>query len=262
MRADGAAGAGTRAATAADFLTTLRGEQARFADALRVAQASLPKHDGQLAHLAALQLRLTIQFLDAQRAILTHRAQVDEQVERIQIAYDLPSSEVDGPIDTSRPFSQLDLSSAPRQLTSMLDDWWCAETLDGKAALDAVMHAAGRRSEEPPTDLVDEGTDLLPLAAQVVLTASPGGEDLNALLDALAASMESRAVPDPGAGVASVVPDVDEVLIRLDGPGADERFSRFWEPETVSSGQAAPAVSGGRRATRWTERPVSLAWNR
>lgn len=72
------------ASAAADrFLSTLRSEQARYLAAVEEARARLAQDDGQLAHVAAIQGRMSRQFFDAQRAILRRRADTDAEVARI-----------------------------------------------------------------------------------------------------------------------------------------------------------------------------------
>jgi cell division septum initiation protein DivIVA len=65
------------------FLDTLRKEQTRFLDAIGQARSLLGGQSGQLAHVTAIQGRLTRQFFDAQRSIVARRAEVDAEVERI-----------------------------------------------------------------------------------------------------------------------------------------------------------------------------------
>lgn len=65
------------------FFARLAGEQTRFLDAMTEARRDLRSEPGQLAKAAALQGRLTQQFLDAQRSILRGRAEVDAIVARI-----------------------------------------------------------------------------------------------------------------------------------------------------------------------------------
>jgi hypothetical protein len=71
-------------AAADRFLTTLRREQARYLAAVEEARAQLEQDDGQLAHVAAIQGRMSRQFFDAQRSILRRRADADAEVARIE----------------------------------------------------------------------------------------------------------------------------------------------------------------------------------
>ncbi len=68
------------------FLTTLRTEQARFLEVVRQAQSQLQRDGGQLGQVAATQLRMTQQFFDAQRSIMSRRADVDAEVALIDVA--------------------------------------------------------------------------------------------------------------------------------------------------------------------------------
>ncbi len=65
------------------YFDRLTREQARFVDAVAEARRLIDGEPGQLAKTAALQGRLTQQFLDAQRSILRGRADVDTKVARI-----------------------------------------------------------------------------------------------------------------------------------------------------------------------------------
>jgi hypothetical protein len=65
------------------YFDALRREQARFLDAIGQARAALGHDAGQIAHLSAVQGRLTRQFFDAQRLILQRRAETDAEVARI-----------------------------------------------------------------------------------------------------------------------------------------------------------------------------------
>ena len=65
------------------YFDRLTREQARFVDAVAEARRLIDGEPGQLAKTAALQGRLTQQFLDAQRSILRGRADVDAKVARI-----------------------------------------------------------------------------------------------------------------------------------------------------------------------------------
>ena len=65
------------------FLDTLRKEHCRFLEAVGRARSTLGRESGQLAHVTAIQTRLTRQFFDAQFAIMQRRAQVDVEVAAI-----------------------------------------------------------------------------------------------------------------------------------------------------------------------------------
>ena len=65
------------------YLARLGNEQAQFLAALADANRSVHPSHGQVAKLVCLQLRLTQEFLDAQRAILKRRAQTDATVAAI-----------------------------------------------------------------------------------------------------------------------------------------------------------------------------------
>jgi len=65
------------------YLARLGDEQAQFLSALADANRSLHPSHGQVSKLVCLQLRLTQEFLDAQRAIVKRRAQTDATVAAI-----------------------------------------------------------------------------------------------------------------------------------------------------------------------------------
>jgi len=66
-----------------EYLARLGDEQAQFLAALADANRSLYPSHGQVSKLVCLQLRLTQEFLDAQRAIVKRRAQTDAAVAAI-----------------------------------------------------------------------------------------------------------------------------------------------------------------------------------
>lgn len=173
----------TRRPDTDDFLATVRAEQARFLATIRRACSELPRESGQLACVAATQARLAQQFFDAQRAILTHRADVDAAVERIggsstsdstavatgttvpvsrNFAHRSPRQElaelglavVRTKADTDSLADMIDDAFEPdepsgivqqRQLAALLDTWWSTAKADGAEAVDdARAHAAMR----------------------------------------------------------------------------------------------------------------------
>ncbi len=66
-----------------EYLARLGDEQAQFLAELADANRSLHPSHGQVSKLVSLQLRLTQEFLDAQRAIVKRRAQTDATVAAI-----------------------------------------------------------------------------------------------------------------------------------------------------------------------------------
>jgi len=99
-----------------EYLTRLGDKQAGFLSALAAANRSLHSSQGQVSKLACLQLRLTQEFLDAQRAILKRRAQTDAAVAAIAtdaaIAADALVAEVRSRTTIIDDASNLDASSA------------------------------------------------------------------------------------------------------------------------------------------------------
>jgi hypothetical protein len=68
----------------ATFFETLRAEQEQLLKSLRQASSLLDSDAGQLAAFAAVQLRLTQRFFDAQRGLLRRRATVDAEITRLR----------------------------------------------------------------------------------------------------------------------------------------------------------------------------------
>ena len=64
------------------FLDAVKAAQALYLETIRLAHSRLADQ-GQLAHVAATQGRLTRQLFDAQRSILVRRAEIDAEVARI-----------------------------------------------------------------------------------------------------------------------------------------------------------------------------------
>jgi hypothetical protein len=112
------------------YFAVLRKEQARFLDAIAEARSLL---DGsrRFARATAIHAQLTRRFLDAQRAILKRRAEVEAEMAL-------------GAIDTDFEVHQSDGTEAARQLAALLDTWWHAENQTGRKMLDA---ARGRADE-------------------------------------------------------------------------------------------------------------------
>jgi len=91
------------------FMDTLRREHERMLQTIGHARSLLGDESGQLAHVAAIQGRLTRQFFDAQRSLLTHRAQADVEVARIgrkarqHVSSVLTAAGVDGAFSLEQP---------------------------------------------------------------------------------------------------------------------------------------------------------------
>ncbi|MCX6542580.1 MAG: hypothetical protein NTX77_13405 [Actinobacteria bacterium] len=120
----------TPTAEVASFFEALRGAHACFLDTVGRAQSLLEHDAGQLAHIASVQSRLTRSFLDAQRSILMHRAEIDAEVALVGLPERAQATEV---VAASREQSFIE---AERQLATLLDAWWVAEREEGRAALD------------------------------------------------------------------------------------------------------------------------------
>ena len=150
------------------FLETLRDEQAHFLAAVRHASSLLSREAGQLAHVAAIQSRLTQQFFDAQRLIMTRRAEFDAEVELIRrsaapdsfdpnvrsarheiaalgVAVIRTKAEADDlacVIDDAFSPDEPDGAAPQRQLALMLDEWWAAENREGQAVIELARARA------------------------------------------------------------------------------------------------------------------------
>lgn len=158
-----------------EFLETLREEQANFLASVRQASSRLGRESGQLAHVAAIHSRLTQQFFDAQRQIMTRRAEFDQEVAHIgrcavsattcdRVDLDLPlarpevaalgvavvrtKAEADAlecVIDDAFLPGEPDGTESQQQLAVVLDQWWAAENREGQAVIDLARARAEMR---------------------------------------------------------------------------------------------------------------------
>ena len=143
------------------YFAVLRKEQARFLDAIAEARSLL---DGsrRLAYATAIHAQLTRRFLDAQRAILKRRAEVEAEV-------------VVGSAGTDFEIQHPDGTEAARQLAALLDTWWQAENQIGRKMLDA---ARGR------TDVCESVADAQPDYTCTAVGVAQLSSEMVAALDA------------------------------------------------------------------------------
>ena len=215
------------------FFHTLTQEQTRFLDAVGHARSLLGVESGQLAHVAALQLRMTREFLDAQRSIMRHRAEVDCQLAELVSADPnnelSPSSAAD-----ARRFAEPDISAAERQLASLLDDRWLAETRHSAVLIDATRAhlecGPGAPSPAP----------LLPFEMIAALDMADSGDP-----DGLFARLEDSLKFDAPVDASRAAPPLTEVVTwRNEAPARDhvvdlvpaDSFRQFWDHELAPTG--------------------------
>ncbi|CAB4886582.1 unannotated protein [freshwater metagenome] len=217
-------------AEAAAFFSALRSAQTLFLDAFAQAQVGVGDHAGQLAHVAAVQGRLTRQFFDAQRALILRRAEIDAEVALIDEAFEFEAS---------------DGVAAERQLALLLDDWWSAEQEQGRVMVDhAHARAAIGQLVAPASVLPFELDEALHDADST---------DLYRLLTALSDSLDTRPVAD----VPAVVERSNDLVVRgdqmddaagpVDATPVDQHLG-FWP---LASGASDPVG-------RWRWIPVNV----
>lgn len=195
----------TQIASVTTFFETLRTEQERLLKSLRQASAVLDPESGQLAALAAMQVRLTQRFFDAQRGLLRHRAAVDAEVaqlrsdveteaNRLLLASGGPGAAPESVLDVAALAQSIDSDAsllgessadAQNQLSSLLDAWWTAEVRDGRDRLDdataratMVHHLIEREADS----LVTEST-AHPMSAPAAPVPVPLPGDIASALD-------------------------------------------------------------------------------
>ena len=109
------------------FFETLRREQSRYLDAVGNAHGLLGPEHAHVAQATAIQFRLTRRLFDAQRSIVTHRAEIDAQLAVIRREVGLP--------DDVFTAGQPDAASLERGFDALLDEWWQLEQNDRRRAL-------------------------------------------------------------------------------------------------------------------------------
>lgn len=132
----------------ASFLDRINDEHTRFLDRLIEAQRLLDPPSGSLPSAGALQVRLTQQFLDAQRAILRRRADADAEVARIDRPV-VPAAGRHPEPDELVALATRRSALMERQLRSLLDGWWRSEQEEAVAAVDDANARATVRQLRP-----------------------------------------------------------------------------------------------------------------
>jgi hypothetical protein len=135
------------------YLARLADEQARFLAAWTDANRSLHPSSGQVAKVASIQLRLTREFLDAQRAIVRRRAETDVAITAVandvarESAALLDAARLRAPsatgtqlpppgggapaLTTRRPPAFEPPSATERRVPPSIDDEYLARLIDG-----------------------------------------------------------------------------------------------------------------------------------
>ncbi len=152
------------------FLKTLRLEQARFLDAIRAASSLLSRNSGQMAFVAATHSRLTNQFFDAQRLIMTRRAEIDAEIDAEIERGAAPTTfgattaiaAVDPRAGTVADVMDRDAAEASTavaqqsHLASLLDGWWVDANQQGQAEIARAQATMRRHMAESEARSVRE----------------------------------------------------------------------------------------------------------
>jgi hypothetical protein len=257
-------------AEVASFFETLRGAHAHFLETLGQAQSMLDADAGQLAHIAAVQSRLTRNFLDAQRSILMHRAEVDAEVALVGLPERVQATEV---VAAAREQAFID---AERELATLLDAWWKSEGEEGRAAIDDAYarsamrdHVAAGESAAatswsapqalpvtvaPPTVTSYAVTPDIALSQTLAALDTPGSGSLEDLLLSLAEALDEPAqaalpisfeAPSAGAQPVDLAPPAQllppKVVPQNEEVARAEAFQEFWQaPQPVVVTKRAP----------------------
>ncbi len=260
----------TPTAEVASFFEALRGAHANFLDTVGHAQSLLEHDAGQLAHIASVQGRLTRSFLDAQRSILMHRAEIDAEVALVGLPERAQATEV---VAAAREKSFID---AERQLATLLDAWWAAEREEGRAALDDAFarsamhhHVASVEAAGPdvltapqafPAPTMPAASRSYAVAPELALTQTLAGldsagagslEDLFlSLAEALnepvqAAAFSSFDAPSADAQPVDLAPPAallaPHVVVHNEEVARAEAFQEFWQaPQPAAVTKRAP----------------------
>jgi hypothetical protein len=194
------------------FFDLLRREQNRYLDAVGNARGLLGPDQVHLAHASAIQLRLTRRMFDAQRSIVTHRAEIDAELAAIRREVGLP--------DEAFAAGLPDGAELERGFDVLLDDWWRFEQADRRVALDEGAFVAASPWPAPSTPVVRElapapvladATGLLPGDLLAALDAADPAH-LDALFTSLAEALTSDVAPTPAARPFTF----DDLIIRLE----------------------------------------------
>ena len=198
------------------FFDTLRREQNRYLDAVGSARGVLGPEHAHLAHASAIQLRLTRRMFDAQRSIVTHRAEIDAELAAIRREVGLP----DEAFLTGLP----DSGVLERGLDSLLDEWWRLDQADRHTALAEGGSVEMAAWPAPVVPVIAPITT--PITTQVAGELLPG--DLLAALDAadpahldaLFTSLAEALTADVAPTAAAAPFTFDDLIIRLE-PGGE-----------------------------------------
>lgn len=245
------------------FFDTIRKEHERFLDQVGRARSLLGHGSGELAEISAIQLRLTRQFLDAQRSILTRRGQVDAEIARFgrdaaQHATDVvavararvgddfadqpaasvaanSTTMVGDPFAVDSPHAR-DGSDFAKQLTSLLEDWWRAEHSEGAKLIERARdRAAVRRhlADIEAGEIIHSATPLGDL--QPELTARDN-EPTSYLPQKMLAILRTAPHGDLRDLLAALSASLDPVVLHVAVSAVDDMIIRL-EPLPAATGQ-------------------------
>lgn len=189
------------------YLAIVAREQERYLDALATATALLTDGTGRLPAAAALHVRMTQQFMDAQRSILRSWADTDAKVCRIAETTVLEAAMLGLDVAGRLALPMAAETAAEHDLRRLLDGWWETARADSVAAIGIAQSESARwlevarlaTADEPVDDRADdrgaeqagepEGAlpvvDLVPSPLSAMFEALHGST-LDAVLDELA----------------------------------------------------------------------------
>jgi hypothetical protein len=228
LRADEApldAPAGTNAQVTA-FFDLLRREQNRYLDAVGNARSLLGPEHAHLAQASAIQLRLTRRMFDAQRSIVTHRAEIDAELAAIRREVGLP----DDTFSAGLP----NVEVLERGFDALLDEWWRLEQADRRtainegAAAEPVRWATTTPVAPAPAAPAAAEASVLPGDLLAALDAADPAH-LDSLFTSLAEALTADTAPSP-----AVVPyTFDDLIIRLEPADAPTSLDALLAPPST-----------------------------
>lgn len=271
------------------FFDTIRKEHERFLDQVGRAQSLLGHAPGALAQVSAIQLRLTRQFLDAQRSILARRGQVDAEIARFasdaeqhaievvavaqarvggDFADHVSSAATNSATVVGDPFAVESLQAPDgavfsKQLTLLLDNWWHAERSEGAELIESARdRAAVRRNlaDIEAGEIIHSATPLGHLQPEVTARQNEPISYLPVEMLAILRTAPARDLRDLLAALSAVL---DPVVTLVAAPAYGDMIIRL-EPLPDATGQAAddPFRHFWGQKTIATRQSGKQAWGR
>lgn len=259
----------------ASYLAIVAREQERYLDAVATATALLTDGTGTLPAAAASHVRLTKQFMDAQRSILRSWADTDAKVGRIAETTVLEAAMLGLDVGGRLELSTAAEPAAEHDLRRLLDRWWETARADSVAAIGiaqsesarwlevARLATAAEHADDPraaqPCEPEGDQPDIAPLPSPLsAMFDALHGSTLHVVLDQLTGLLtddvpDLRHAPDddpdrtPGGSVTSSPAAGVTPVLPPDG------FDRFW-----ASNRAAEPVHPVRHVVRDAVVPMLL----